>query len=72
MAPRITDPVADEQERRGGHDGQFRAQVQHIDDDGGDEDEGEQEGGAQPVDDGLGGVEVGGRVGGDGREGEPL
>lgn len=66
------DPVADEEEGGGRHDGRLRAEVQHIDDDGGDEGEGEEKGGAQPVDDGLGRVEVAGRMAGDGREGEPL
>jgi hypothetical protein len=46
--------------------------MQHVDDDGGYEGEGEQEGGAQPVDDGLGRVEVARGMAGDGREGEPL
>jgi hypothetical protein len=46
--------------------------VEHVDHHGRDEGEGEQEGGAEPVDDCLGRVEVGGRMACDGREGEPL
>ena len=68
----IADPVADQQQGGGGDDGRLRAHVQDVDDGRGGEGEGEEEGGAQPVDGGLGRVEVGGRMAGDGREGEPL
>lgn len=72
MAAGIADPVAHQEEGGGRDDGRLRAQVQHVDDERGDEGEGEQEGGAQPVDDGLGGVEVARGMAGDGRESEPL
>jgi hypothetical protein len=72
VAAGIADPVADQEEGGGGDDGRLRAEMQHVDDDGRDEGEGKQEGGAQPVDDGLGSVEVARGMAGDGREGEPL
>lgn len=47
---RIPDPITDEDENRGGHEGQLGTAVEDGDADGEDGDEGEEEGGADPVD----------------------
>lgn len=43
--------------------------MEDVDDEGGNKSEGEEEGGAEPVDGGFAGAEVEGGVGGDGGEG---
>lgn len=58
----IADPVSDEDQHGGADDGRPGSEVEDVDDDGGDEDKGEEEGRAEPVDGRRIGVEVGGRV----------
>ena len=72
MAACIANPVSYENECRRGDDGVFRAKVKDVDDDGGDEAECEEEGGAQPVDCCVGRVEVYSCMVRNGGEGEPL
>ena len=69
----VADPVAEEEQHRGGDDGGAGPRaVQRVDGEGGSDEEGEEEGGAEPVNGGGRSAEVeGGRVG-DGGEGEPL
>lgn len=64
--------VAEDEEDGGRHDGGPRPPVQHVDGQGRDGDEGEEEGRREPVDVRLGAAVVRGGVLGDGREREPL
>lgn len=69
----VADPVADQDEEGGGYEGEAGAAgVEGVDCKGGCDDEGEEESGAEPIDDGGGGGEVGGRCVRDGGVGEPL
>ena len=68
----VAHPVAEDDEDGGDHEGQLGPAVQHGDGDGEDGDESQEEGGADPVDGGVGDAVVRGGEVGDGGKGEPL
>ena len=69
----VADPVAKEDEQGGADEGEARAaDMEGVKSKGSGEDEGEEEGGGEPVYGGGGGAEISCSSVGDGGEGEPL